>query len=109
MSRPLYECAVCGTPQPADDRVSDEREPPEQLHNVSCRHKYGGCVRMVTMDRVPDREWDPVYWELFCFNCQYETVSWGREGFGDSRKWTCPDCGNGMQVLTVEQSWESDE
>lgn len=109
MSRPLYECDVCGTLQPAAGAIGDgSADPPEQIRNVACRHKFGGCCRMATMKRVHDRDWEPVYWELFCLGCQYETVAWGPVGFGDSNRWTCPDCGNGMQVLSVQQAWEDD-
>lgn len=101
MSRPLYECSVCGTKQPAADLVASD-ETPDQIRSVTCRHKYGGCCRRTTMHRVEGRSWEPVYWELFCMGCQYETVAWGEEGFGTTGRWACPDCGNGMQVLSVE-------
>lgn len=109
MTRPLYRCHVCGATQPGDALLDDAAEvddPPDELRNVTCRHKFGGCCRMASMERVEGREWEPVYWELFCLPCGYETVAWGTEGFGDTTRWACPDCGDGMQVLSVEQAWE---
>lgn len=82
---------------------------PDRLSNVNCHLKFGGCCRIVTMERVPDRVWDPVSWELVCLNCGYETRAWGDVGFGDTRTWECPGCERAMQVRDVRQSWEREE
>lgn len=112
MSPTLYACTVCGTHQPIDteaSRSADDADPPSEIRNVTCRHKFGGCCRMASMERVDGREWNPARWELFCLRCEYETVAWGAVGFGDTGRWACPECDTGMQVLDVSHADEATE
>jgi len=116
VSRPVYECSVCGTRQPVDGLIDDPENgeegaddgepapgPPERVGNLPCRLKYGGCCRMAAMELVEEATWEPDRWELYCPTCDYGTVAWGEEGFGDSRTWTCPRCEHDMHVLSVSQ------
>lgn len=102
MSRPVYECPICGTRQPGPE----EADPPETLGNTTCAGKYGGCLRMTRLELVPDATWDPGEWELACAACGYETVAWGDVGFADSNRWSCPDCDRAMLVTAVRQASE---
>jgi len=99
VSVPVYECPACGTRQPV--RGVDPTDPPRRLSNTQCDGAYGGCLRMITLELVPEAEWSPHTWELFCPNCGYETVAWGEQGFGPTDKWTCPDCAARMHVGSV--------
>lgn len=108
MTRPVYECPICGTRQPGPESHADS-SPPETLGNTTCKGKYGGCLRMTRLELVPEATWEPGRWELACAACEYETVAWGAVGFADTSRWSCPDCGRSMLVTSVRQTDEIED
>jgi DNA-directed RNA polymerase subunit RPC12/RpoP len=106
VSRPVYECPVCGTRQPV--RTVDPEDPPQTLGNTQCQGAYGGCLRQTRLEYVPDARFDPGEWELQCPRCGYETVDWGEMGFGPTDSWACPDCESRMLVRSVENRAEQE-
>ncbi|MFB6086759.1 MAG: hypothetical protein ABEJ84_08170 [Halodesulfurarchaeum sp.] len=104
MSLPVYECTVCGTRQPVRD--VDRANPPQKLGNTQCQGAYGGCLRSIRLEYVPDARWEAGEWDLRCPRCGYETVAWGEMGFGPTDRWSCPDCESRMLVERVENRAE---